>query len=209
MWLPLDTVFAGNACCLEKGDGSALKQLLSLECNKILKYTYSSQSKHVKGGGPPPKPCRYIWALDSDIDFTGVSWSGGPHWNRAQKSWALIFFLGVPGFFRCRNCRFFPSKPSKKLRIINKIIREDKLPATRGFFHSQGRDGSFPPGADLITLFSLARSSGSLIVGPTFAGRGEGSFIPDEWRWPGMAGKCWKWLKKYCKFSCLWGVNHS
>ena len=79
MWLPLDTVFAGNACCLEKGDGSALKQLLSLECNKILKYTYSSQSKHVKGGGPPPKPCRYIWALDSDIDFTGVSWSGGPH----------------------------------------------------------------------------------------------------------------------------------
>ena len=79
MWLPSDTVFAGNACCLEKGDGSALKQLLSLECNKILKYTCSSQSKHVKGGGPPPKPCRYIWALDSDIDFTGVSWSGGPH----------------------------------------------------------------------------------------------------------------------------------
>lgn len=123
MWLPLDTVFAGNACCLEKGDGSALKQLLFLECNKILYY--------VKGGGPPPKPCRYIWALDSDIDFTGVSRSGGPHWNRAQKSWALFFFWRSPTIFQVSKLPLFSVQTVQKA-TYNKQNYPGRQHMTRG-----------------------------------------------------------------------------
>ena len=101
---------------------------------------------------------------------------------------------------------FFPSKPSKKLRIINKVSGKTTYDDMEFLPLPAKRFWSFPPGADLITLFSLARSSGSLIVGPTFAGPGESPLIPDEWRWPGMAGNGYK---KYCRFSCLWGVHHS
>lgn len=67
---------------------------------------------------------------------------------------------------------FFSVQTVKKLRIMNKFSGKTTYDDMEFLPLPVKRFWSFPPGADLITLFSLARSSGSLIVGPTFAGRG-------------------------------------